>query len=207
MASVAEPVSVNGVRSGIVYPAGADTTGIALPVGVMMPPLFVTAPPVSSSFAKPDMPVVAFVTVSRYGTFVAAWVPPKLTPKPWLFRPLMLPPPNAVSVDGRAGRQDRRERGREPGLRVVRAVHDRRRRVAVEVERERVVRPAVVRLVHLGEAAAAVEVLDREVPDVGVRRGARVGHGEARSWRVPVTVAVPAKPVIPANAAVRPAFE
>ena len=52
----------------------------------------------SSSLTKPDMPAVVFVTASMNGTFRPAWVPPKLTPKPWLFRPLMLPPPNAVSV-------------------------------------------------------------------------------------------------------------
>src|SRR5262245_7391297 len=96
--SVALPVRANGVRSGIVNWAGAVTTGTASPVGFAVMPLLSTAPPLSVSPAKPDMPALGVVTWSRNGTFVVAWLPPYVTWKPVLLRPAMAPPPKAFSV-------------------------------------------------------------------------------------------------------------
>jgi hypothetical protein len=68
-ASVALPVSANGVRSGIVNDAGAVTTGALLPVALMLP-LLSTGPPLSVS---PTKPVTPLRLVSESGlTFVSA---------------------------------------------------------------------------------------------------------------------------------------
>src|SRR3954451_20678778 len=48
-ASVALPLRVTGVRYGMVYDAGADTTGAELPVGVISQPWFCTGPPCAVS--------------------------------------------------------------------------------------------------------------------------------------------------------------
>ena len=52
-ASVALPVSANGVRSGIVYAGAVVTSGAWLPVGVMKKPRFWTGPPWTVSPTKP----------------------------------------------------------------------------------------------------------------------------------------------------------
>ena len=66
--------------AGSCSPSPRSTSGVASPVAEVVP-LFATGPPWSSSFAKPDMPAVKFVTLSRTGTSVAACVPPNETPE------------------------------------------------------------------------------------------------------------------------------
>ena len=91
---------------------------------------------------------------------------------------------------GGAGRQDRRQRGEDAGRRVVRAVHDRRREVSVVVQRERVVRAAVVRLVDRAEAAAAAEVREVKAAHRG-RPTAPLNVTMKPVEAAPVTVALP----------------
>ena len=156
------------------------------PVGVTMPPLLSTAPPLSVSPTKPDAPAVEFCSASSTGTFVAARVP-----REGHLEPGVVEAAAAEPGDGRrrAGGQDRRQRRQDAGGGVVDAVRDRRRDVAVVVQRERVVRPAVVRLLDRGEAAAAAQVDELEVRHVDAGRRPAVGdreagRGERRSpWR------------------------
>ena len=67
----------------------------------------------------------------------------------------------------------------DPCGRVVDAVRDRRRDVAVVVQLERVERTAVVRLLDRGEAAAAAQVDDLDARHVEPGRRAAVGDREA----------------------------
>jgi len=80
-ASVALPVSANGVRSGIVYAGVVVTSGAWLPVGVMKKPRFWTGPPRTFSPTKPvaPVPVTTSDSMSR-----PANVPPNSTWKPVL---------------------------------------------------------------------------------------------------------------------------
>ncbi len=82
-ASVALPVSANGVRSGIVYAGVVVTSGAWLPVGVMKKPRFWTGPPLTFSPAKPLAPVPVTTSDSRS---MPANVPPNSTWKPTLSR-------------------------------------------------------------------------------------------------------------------------
>ena len=93
-ASVALPVRANGVRSGIVYCAGAETSGMEFPFGTSVPWLS-TAPPLSVSPTKPDAIALKPPSWSMNGTFVCASVPVKVTWKPVL---LKAPPPKPATV-------------------------------------------------------------------------------------------------------------
>ena len=110
----------------------------------MVPPLLSTAPPLSVSLTKPEAPLLKFWTTSITGTLVAAQVPVNVTWKPVL---LKVPPAEARDGCSAADRQDRRKRRRyssraESWFRSTIGTE----RVAIVVERERVVRAAVVRL-------------------------------------------------------------
>jgi hypothetical protein len=98
------PVSAKGVRSEIVYCAGAVTDGMWSPVGVIVPPLLSTGPPLSVSPTKPEAPALKSCSVSSCGTLVAASEPPKVTWKPVLLKaPLPKPATVTVAPVGRIG--------------------------------------------------------------------------------------------------------
>jgi hypothetical protein len=63
-ASLPEPVSVNGVRIGIVLFAGAFTVGELLPAGTVWLPPLSASPPFAVSPTKPLTPGLGLVTVS-----------------------------------------------------------------------------------------------------------------------------------------------
>ena len=93
-ASVALPVSANGVRTGMVTVSGTVTTGAWLVVSSTSQPPLSMAPPLAVSPTKPEVPE-AFVSSSD-ATLVVASVPPNVTWKPLsLSVPL---PPNAATV-------------------------------------------------------------------------------------------------------------
>ena len=96
---------------------------MALPVGVMIPPLLSTAPPLSVSPTKPDAPALKFVQRRAVtGTLVAASVPPNVT-----WKPVVAWSAAAAEVGDRhrrPGGQDGRQRRLDPSGRVVDAVRD-----------------------------------------------------------------------------------
>ena len=79
MGSVAEPVSANGVRGGIVKLPGPVTSGAKLPVSVTRKPLLLIGPPLAVSPTNPLPPTT--VRLSG-GWSTLASVPPKVTWKP-----------------------------------------------------------------------------------------------------------------------------
>ncbi len=95
-ASVALPVSLNGVRVGIRTSAGALATGGWLPLSTIVDPWFWTGPPATISPTNPVVPEVSLRASGATGRLVS--VPPKVTWNPSSLGSPTPPKPTTVSV-------------------------------------------------------------------------------------------------------------